>query len=372
MALVSIILIAPVIIINALEGKIMPYLAAWVTEFGVFTDQIIVGQRQPVTGDLLWVFLTIVTTLAAIALLSIALSKCKAIWDIFLANEDWAKKIQKAFFAVGFLCAAVSLFLLLGKKLIFRYYITFYNYLYHSGYVKKPLEYNFHKIIALHNNLLVWLIILALLSFIFAKSKSSLKGKLALYKNVHKIRELFHSPAVFIYLNTLFQLAAIFFMKDLSDRYLVVLIPGTVIFILSSVKKLDFSKALFAGLLSLCFIYSVLITSDTFAWNRAAWQGGEYLKNQGIPLKQIYAGLAWNGWYFDKPIHYALAFKKARSANPMTVFLRDIFTETDNEYTVSSSGIIGYETIKNIPYRSLLTLLTNKNKYIYVLHRRQK
>ena len=349
------------------EGKTMPYLPAWLTEYGVFTDQIIVGHRDFVLSPQVWLWITLITAVGSVFFLSLVFSRLRALPGVFLTSLRAEKRLIGILLFIG--CASAFIFALFTvmRSALFRIYTTCYDYLYSIQYVKKPFAQNYYKIVSIHNSVIMWSSLAALICFgvflMLRRSRSKdIPGK-------NSMPRVFSLASFLVYLVTVFQILLIFLIKYSSDRYLILLIPGSALFIVQSAQCRRYAHVICGFLLCVFFSYSVLVASDTYAWNDAAWRGGDYLVGRGIDRRQIDAGLAWNGWHFPKPISSDLDLITPRSKKITTWYLAGMFTEIDNEYTVSSSALEGYAVLSRIPYHSLLEILTHRKKDIYILKR---
>jgi hypothetical protein len=117
-------------------------------------------------------------------------------------------------------------------------------------------------------------------------------------------------PAVCFVLGWLILYSATMSVRGFFDRYLLCLIPFTMAAISqfaaqmkveNSVIPRTASTLAIAGLLSLA-LFSVLITHDYFAWNRARWQAISRLNDvEHVPLDKIDGGPELNGWIAFDP-----------------------------------------------------------------------
>ena len=192
----------------------------------------------------------------------------------------------------------------------------------------------------------------------------------------------------FIILVLLLQLIFILIKSSVFDRYFLVLVPFFIILMFSFMRELKFKfqvKYLYFVVILLA-IFSLIGTHDYISWNKARWQGINYLFNQGISPKEIDGGFEFNGWYLYE---YALANltkyetnKKIENKKIFDLFSVKSFSSSqyhptnpnaiswwfvvDDKYIISFSETKGYDVIKKIDYNSLLYM---KKEYIYVLKR---
>jgi hypothetical protein len=91
------------------------------------------------------------------------------------------------------------------------------------------------------------------------------------------------------------------------DRYLIAFLPFLLLSLFSNLKKDNFSpiQVTVSSLLGLLiFSISTLLTLNSFAFDRARWDEGERLVNQGIAAEKIDAGLEWIGWHTPAGAQY--------------------------------------------------------------------
>lgn len=179
--------------------------------------------------------------------------------------------------------------------------------------------------------------------------------------------EFFESSKEFIFLFTLLQLLFPLIIGNAFDRYILVLIPGVVLFVLDASKRFEFSKTL--SIIGLLFFLSlsVVLTYNTINWNKARWAEGRSLLKTGIPVSKIDGGFEWNGWFYPKPVGSKHADTVESYFKPW--YLRKIFPDIDNEYVISFSPLEGYKIVKK---RRYACLCLDGEQYIYVLHRKNK
>jgi hypothetical protein len=138
----------------------------------------------------------------------------------------------------------------------------------------------------------------------------------------------------------------------LLDRYLFVLLPF--ILLLLGISTERFSKYGIA-LWVVMALFSIVATHDYLAWNRARWQAGNQLLEQGVTPKQIDGGFEFNGWHQSGPVS-----QKDRT-------LKSWWFVSDDEWIVSFGSLGGYDPVAVVPYRrwlppSLDTITINRRK----------
>lgn len=142
-----------------------------------------------------------------------------------------------------------------------------------------------------------------------------------------------------------------------SDRYSIVLLPPLIIILTTGSLK---SKSTIAGLALLSLI-AMLVTWNETQNNRAAAEGLNWLRVKNIPLANIDAGYALNGWNL---------YAHPENLAPGTLRERDVPFVTSNEkkpYVIATTPIPGYRVLRryswSIPFRSL-------DYQVYVLEQR--
>jgi hypothetical protein len=110
--------------------------------------------------------------------------------------------------------------------------------------------------------------------------------------------------------------------------------------------------SILGGSLILLFIlFSSCLSHDYLSWNRARWQGINYLvKDLKITPGFIDGGIEFNGWYQTAPISNG----KKKSW---------WFVDKD-DYILTFGPLAGYEILKLIPYQQYVPF---KKKDIYIL-----
>ncbi len=86
----------------------------------------------------------------------------------------------------------------------------------------------------------------------------------------------------------------------LFDRYLIVLMPGTLVLAAGGPLRLRWRTGL--GALALFAVCSVGLMHDWLAWNSARWGLGRRALARGISAEDIEGGYEWDGWYAPGPV----------------------------------------------------------------------
>jgi len=135
------------------------------------------------------------------------------------------------------------------------------------------------------------------------------------------------------------------------DRYLIELyVPAAIVFAAYlEKKKLRQSHIVFALGLLLMAVFSVVAAKDYLSWNKARWEGLQWLmQEQRVEPSRIDGGFEFNGWYtyelVDAPLGQTERHKQGKSW----------WWIVDDEYVVAFTPIEGYATIRTIPYSRIL------------------
>lgn len=87
------------------------------------------------------------------------------------------------------------------------------------------------------------------------------------------------------------------------DRYLVQLLPFVLLFIISRVKKMRVPFVIIILALLICAPLGIIFEYDYVEWNKARWDLGRSLLQQGVAAKNIDGGFEWNCWYnFEREV----------------------------------------------------------------------
>lgn len=127
------------------------------------------------------------------------------------------------------------------------------------------------------------------------------------------------------------------------DRYLLLLLPLSMIMVLNSldnVNSLKFSlKKRFIPVLTILFIgvLTVAVTHDYLSWNRVRWQALENLMQQQVTPDRIDGGFEFNGWYLYDPDYPVYQKRKNKEV---------WWWSEKNDYIIAFSPIKGYVAIE--------------------------
>lgn len=145
-----------------------------------------------------------------------------------------------------------------------------------------------------------------------------------------------------------------------SQRYIIMAIPFAIAIVVGYAESLRVNTLLI-GMLSIpLFVFSVLGTQDYIGWHRAEWEGIRFLKDKGIPLREISGGAEFADWYF---------YESPRLKDyPYSPYRESYFADgkVGDRYAISMAPINGYKVIKKIRYRTFLRHF-GEEKWIYVL-----
>jgi len=143
----------------------------------------------------------------------------------------------------------------------------------------------------------------------------------------------------------------IIFYTD-KDRYLLVLIPPSIVVL--QARKPGSSVA---GAWLLTLVLAVIAVGNTFVGvevSRKMWEGGRYLLSQGISPARIRADISFNAWH----LYDLRGTRKADDPLEWWVIGQD--------YVVDIKPWSGYEVLKTFPYGNCFTL---SRETVYVMKR---
>jgi hypothetical protein len=148
------------------------------------------------------------------------------------------------------------------------------------------------------------------------------------------------------------------------DRYFLPLVPLAIVLALWAGRGLRLSPALVLPALLAIALFSLAGTQDWLAYNRLRWQLGRELMAQGVPLRQLDAGMEWDGWRLYEETRGA---QVAPGTPDAPIWVRDIAPAIDSTYVIAFSSLPGYEVRQRREYPSWLH---NEPVYLYLLERR--
>ena len=146
------------------------------------------------------------------------------------------------------------------------------------------------------------------------------------------------------------------------DRYLLLLLPLSMIMVLTSLGKINDFKLNFrfnSALLSIALIgiFTIGVTHDYLSWNRIRWQALNDLMQQEIPPNRIDGGFEFNGWYLYDPNYSIYDARKAK--------LVWWWVEQD-DYIIDFKKIEGYDVAKQYPLKNWFPFQSDR---IFVLQK---
>jgi hypothetical protein len=135
------------------------------------------------------------------------------------------------------------------------------------------------------------------------------------------------------------------------DRYLLLLLPLSIVMVLNSLDnvnsfKLSFKKWFLTGLTILFIsVLTVAVTHDYLSWNRVRWQALENLMQQQITPDRIDGGFEFNGWYLYDPDYPVYQKRKNNEV---------WWWSEKNDYIIAFSPIKGYTAIEQYSLQNWL------------------
>ena len=135
------------------------------------------------------------------------------------------------------------------------------------------------------------------------------------------------------------------------DRYLLLLLPLSMVMVLNSLDKIDSLKLGFKTwlfiLLTILFIsiFTVATTHDYLSWNRIRWQALNNLMQEQITPDRIDGGFEFNGWYLYDPDYPV--YQKTQNNEVWWWVVKD-------DYIIAFSPIKGYTAIEQYTLKNWL------------------
>jgi hypothetical protein len=140
------------------------------------------------------------------------------------------------------------------------------------------------------------------------------------------------------------------------DRYLIQLIFPLCIVILPATSDIDLKSKIFGLSFSLVFIFMIFSagsTHDYLSWNRARWQGLNYLMTDLHKSPHVIdGGFEFNAWYQTAPVQ-----------NDQ---LKSWWFVDKDDYLLTFGPLPGFKTLKMFPYRQYIPF---ERRNIYILCR---
>lgn len=147
--------------------------------------------------------------------------------------------------------------------------------------------------------------------------------------------------------------------EALFDRYLLPLIPPLMALLLMQTGDAWPVRERFWRVLPCCLLlvlyaaFSMSVTHDYLAWNRARSRATEFLMQAGVTPHQIDGGYEFNGWYLYRP-----DYKEEPGKSYWWV--------DDDEYVISSGPLSGYDVTERFRFNRWLGLTQSS---VVILHR---
>ncbi len=183
---------------------------------------------------------------------------------------------------------------------------------------------------AIGAELLLLFIALSIIEFLFNKTANTDRKSIMLLNN----------STAFIYFLPLG-------LGYFFDRYLLLLLPLSMIMVLTSIGKIDNFQPIKinSALLSIALIgiFTIGTTHDYLSWNRIRWQALNDLMQQEVSPNRIDGGFEFNGWYLYDPNYSIYDARKAK--------LVWWWVEQD-DYIVDFNKIEGYDVAKQYPLKN--------------------
>lgn len=127
----------------------------------------------------------------------------------------------------------------------------------------------------------------------------------------------------------------------LIDRYFLVLMPFFLLML--CISRRTFPRAGFV-LAALPVLFSIAATHDYLAWNRARWQLGNSLTEQGISPEKVDGGFEFNAWHLYR---YGAELQR-------TQHLKSWWFVRDDEWLISFGPAWGFDVVQTIPFQRWL------------------
>jgi hypothetical protein len=178
------------------------------------------------------------------------------------------------------------------------------------------------------------------------------------------LKDLGNNPTAVVYLITFFFFIFPILIGNAFDRYIILLLPGIILFLARLSEQLSYSRfPLLVGLI-LTLVFTSSIVCDTLGWHSTAWKEAKLLTASGVPPTKIDAGFSWCGWHHPGLI----GAKDQRKDNVYYTsrYLRRFFPKCDNQYCISFSPMRGFDVIKQVSYKTPFWI---GGKRLYVLRR---
>ena len=147
------------------------------------------------------------------------------------------------------------------------------------------------------------------------------------------------------------------------DRYLLPLLPLTIVLLLWSLRDRMLLQPLGWLLIAAAAVYSVMGTRDYLVYLHAVWNLAAKTEASGVPLTQIDAGAAWDGYHLYTD-WLANPINPQTPHGPWWVYYYGV--STDSTFVVSGRHLDGYDEVSHSTYSSWLL---GESPPLYLLRR---
>ncbi|WP_034061040.1 glycosyltransferase family 39 protein [Lacinutrix jangbogonensis] len=156
-----------------------------------------------------------------------------------------------------------------------------------------------------------------------------------IYKTIRNLKQKVESNSIQTF-TLVFAIVYVFpfLLVGVYDRYLLILYPLTIVFVLNNFKQnINTKNKIYAvPFLGLLMWFSVSATHDYLSWNRARWEVLNTLIDKGVPTHKIYGGVEFITWY-----HYSDENKR-------------FWEEVKPVYALVANKTINYNIVQTIKY----------------------
>jgi 4-amino-4-deoxy-L-arabinose transferase-like glycosyltransferase len=156
------------------------------------------------------------------------------------------------------------------------------------------------------------------------------------------------APLGLVYLTTLVLALASLTFFTYFERYLLPLLPGVIVLVLDSSRRVRLALLAGTGGLVLAALVSIGLMQDYFAWNQVRWNIGNALIARGTLVEKIDGGYEWNGWHlYDASVTYIDTHDVPMTIDPWKYLL-------DPEYMIAFRTLPNYSITREYPFASPL------------------
>jgi len=307
---------------------------------------------------------------------------------LFVKNIKRLKNLLKEKF---FLLINIVIFFILGMGfLIYYIFMKNFPFLGYQGFLLNNYGLGPKLLAGIPQTIpnFVWLIIsifaiFASLIFVSIIIYEIIYKKNFTMKSLKRLKLKKESLSVFIIIVLFLQLLFVLTKGTIFDRYILVIVPFSIILLFSFMKEFRFRfqlRYIYLIIITMA-IFSIMGTQDYINYNKAGWYATTTLLKDGVSEKQIDGGFEFNGWYNYEYALENLDVTREKEKNKILEMFKikgysqEHLTKegaiswwfiVDDEYIVSFSEIENYKTIKKLEYKSYLF---PGKQYVYVLKR---